>query len=67
MINEDSSSVHSQEEPAQADCSGSEIEDGTANNRYFEVDNTSKEVSLIFERNAAKKQQKTLEGSKKRH
>ncbi len=57
MINEDSSSVHSQEEPAPADCSVSEIEDENANNRYFEVDNnTSKEISLIFERNAAKKQ-----------
>ena len=56
MINEDSSSVHSQEEPAPADCSVSEIEDETANNRYFEVDNnTSKEISLIFERNAVKK------------
>jgi len=41
MINEDSSSAHSQEEPAPADFSASDIaeEPGNRNNRYFEVEN----------------------------
>jgi hypothetical protein len=51
MINEDSSSSHSQEEPAPADFSASDIgeDHGNHKNRYFEVENA--QVSMINERN----------------
>jgi hypothetical protein len=42
MINEDSSSSHTQEEPAPADFSASDIGEvpgNNNNNRYFEVEN----------------------------